>query len=359
MRGKLGAAVVCLLALLLTSCARAPLYHQESFVFGTRVEVLIAGLDEARARPAAAAVLREFDRLHRTYHAWQPSELGDLNEAIAAGRTHTVSAEMASIIADAQRLAALSGGTFDPGIGRLIALWGFQSEEFGPAPPDAAAIAAWRQVRPGIADLRLEGSSVSSRQREVALDLGGYLKGYALDRAAAILRERGVGNALVNIGGNVMAIGDRNGEAWRVGIQHPRQPGPLATVRLSDGEAIGTSGDYQRYFEADGRRYCHLLDPRSGAPVMHTQALTVLVSPRPAAGTLSDAASKPLFIAGAAWPEMAERFAIEQVLRVDADGRIQVSEKLLRRLEFVSPPTPAPEIVATPASRSPQTRPIP
>jgi thiamine biosynthesis lipoprotein len=80
--------------------------------------------------------------------------------------------------------------------------------------------------------------------------------------------------ALLNIGGNVMALGSKNGQRWRVGIQHPRQPGPLATIELDDGEAIGTSGDYQRYFEVDGRRYCHLLDPRSGEPVSHTQALT-------------------------------------------------------------------------------------
>jgi thiamine biosynthesis lipoprotein len=77
----------------------------------------------------------------------------------------------------------------------------------------------------------------------------------------------GVHDALINIGGNVMALGSKNGQRWRVGIQHPRQPGPLATVELDDSEAIGTSGDYQRYFEVDGKRYSHLLDPRSGRPV--------------------------------------------------------------------------------------------
>ena len=120
-----------------------------------------------------------------------------------------------------------------------------------------------------------------------------------------------------------------------VGIQHPRQPGPLATVELDDGEAIGTSGDYQRYFEIDGRRYCHLLDPRSAQPVTHTQALSVLVSARPDAGMLSDVASKPLFIAGADWPRLARVLRLEQVLRVDDEGRIQVSQALHARLDFV------------------------
>ncbi|MFZ4535846.1 FAD:protein FMN transferase [Propionivibrio sp.] len=331
--------------LTLAACSKAPLHHQESFVFGTRVEVLIAGLDEAQARPAAAAVLREFDRLHRTYHAWQPSELSALNEAIAAGKTLEVTPEMAALIVEAQRIAAAGDALFDPGIGGLIKLWGFQSDEFKAVLPDPVALAAWRSTHPGIADLQLDGLRVSSRNRAVALDFGGYLKGVALDRAADILHAQGVNNALINIGGNVMALGSKNGERWRVGIQHPRQPGPLATVALEDGEAIGTSGDYQRYFELEGKRYCHLLDPRSGEPVMHTQALTVLITARPAAGELSDVASKPLFIAGADWPALAKNLAVDQVLRVDAEGRLQVSAALYRRLEFVGGPPKMPEIL--------------
>lgn len=328
-------AVLLALLLSLAACSKAQLHHQESFVFGTRVEVLIAGLDDAQARPAAAAVLREFDRLHRTYHAWQPSELSALNDAIAAGKTLDVTPEMAGFLVDAQRIAVGGNHLFDPGIGGLIKLWGFHSDEFKATLPDPARLAAWRAAHPGMTDLRIEGTLVSSHNRAVAIDFGGYLKGVALDRATAILHERGVNNALINIGGNVMALGTRNGERWRVGIQHPRQPGPLATVELNDGEAIGTSGDYQRYFELDGKRYCHLLDPRSGGPAMQTQALTVLITPRPAAGTLSDAASKPLFIAGPDWPELARKLAIDQVLRVDAEGNIQVSSALHRRLEFV------------------------
>ena len=326
----LAALVFCLAA-----CAKAPLHHQESFVFGTRVEVLIAGVDEVQARPAAAAVLREFDRLHRTYHAWQASELSTLNEAFATGKTPEVTPEMAALIADAQRIAADGEQLFDPGIGGLIRLWGFQSDEFKAALPDPELLAQWRAAHPGIADLQLDGLRVSSRNRAVALDFGGYLKGVALDRAADILRAQGVNNALINIGGNVLALGTKNGERWRVGIQHPRQPGPLATLELNAGEAIGTSGDYQRYFELDGKRYCHLLDPRTGAPAMHTQSLTVLITPRAAAGTLSDAASKPLFIAGAEWPALAKKLAIDQVLRIDAEGLLQVSSALHRRLEFV------------------------
>ena len=332
-------------ALLLGACGRAPLQEQQAFVFGTRVEVLVAGGDAEQGRQAIAAVLREFDRLHRHFHAWQESELTVLNSAIFSGRPQTVSDELAAFIREAQQLSARGDHLFDPGIGRLIALWGFQSDEFAARLPAADDLAAWRKAAPSIADLQIDGNIVTSRNRQVALDFGGYLKGVALDRAARLLREQGVQNALINIGGNVMALGSKGGQPWRIGIQHPRQPGPLATVKLADGEAIGTSGDYQRYFELDGQRYPHLLDPRSARPATHTQAVTVLIPASTQSGTLSDALSKPIFIAGPEhWRELARKLDTAQVLRVDADGSIQVTAALHQRLEFIGKP-PKIEIV--------------
>ncbi|MGB4673810.1 MAG: FAD:protein FMN transferase [Azovibrio sp.] len=330
----------------LAGCDRTPaLVQQESFVFGTRVEILVAGVPEAQARAAAAGVLQEFDRLHRTYHAWQPSELSAVNEALAAGRSIRVGPEMRAFIREAQALARQGGYRFDPGIGHLVKLWGFHSDEFKPRLPDPAALAAWRSKPASIAQLRIEGDRLSSSNPLVALDFGGYLKGVALDLAAARLRQQGIHDALINIGGNVMALGNKYGKPWKVGIQHPRQPGPLATLELRDGEAIGTSGDYQRYFELDGRRYSHLLDPASGAPAEHTQAVTVLLPPGPKAGTLSDALSKPIFIAGPGhWQEAARQVGVNQVLRVDTDGRIQVSRALRARLTFLGKPPALEEV---------------
>jgi thiamine biosynthesis lipoprotein len=138
-----------------------------------------------------------------------------------------------------------------------------------------------------------------------------------------------------------MALGSKEGKKWRVGIQHPRQPGPLATISLEDGEAIGTSGDYQRFFEVDGKRYPHLLDPRTGYPADHTQAVTVLIPAGPKAGTLSDATSKPIFIGGDRdWREMARKMGIGLVLRVDQKGEIFVTEALHQRLEFIGQAPP-------------------
>lgn len=331
--------LILLVALCLAACGRTPLQEQQAYVFGTRVEVIVVSAAPEQGRQAIAAVLREFDRLHRAYHAWQPSELTDLNQAIAAGRALEVSPELADLVREAQDFSRRGDYLFDPGIGQLIKLWGFQADEFKAELPPASEIKAWLARKPSIADLTVDGHTVGSRNRQVALDFGGYLKGVALDRAAAILRSQGINNALINIGGNVMALGSKEGRKWRVGIQHPRQPGPMATVELNDGEAIGTSGDYQRFFEVDGKRYPHLLDPRSGYPADHTQAVTILIPAGPKAGTLSDSLSKPIFVAGPErWRAMAQQLDTGLVLRVGQDERIEVTQTLHQRLQFIGQP---------------------
>lgn len=335
---------ICALALMLScvaACQRPPqLVEQESFVFGTRVQILIAGVPEPEARAAAAQALREFDRLHRVYHAWEPSRLTAVNAAFARGESIRVDPEMRAFLQEAQSLAERGRYRFDPGIGRLIALWGFHTDDFQAKRPDAGDLAAWKTHPASIAQLRFEGEDVvESASPALALDFGGYLKGVALDRAAEILKRQGIRNALINIGGNVMALGDKAGVPWKVGIQHPRAPGPLATLELRDGEAIGTSGDYQRFFEVDGERFSHLIDPKSAAPVRHTRAVTVLIPPGPRAGTLSDALTKPIFIAGPQeWQTAAREVRADQVLRIDADSGIQVTAALNARLTFMGNP---------------------
>lgn len=345
---RLRAALALAALLLLAGCSKAPQLHQrEAYVFGTRVELSVWGESADTARQALAAVLAEFDRLHHALHAWQPSELTALNAAIARGEKEiAVSQELTFILADAADIAARSDHLFNPAIGILVGLWGFHSDEFKPALPDAAALEAAVRARPRMSDLAIGTGRVSSANRAVQLDLGGYAKGYALDRAAAILRAQGIRNALINIGGNVMALGAKGSQPWRVGIQHPRAAVPLATLELHDGEAVGTSGDYQRYFEIEGRRYCHLLDPRSGRPAGGTQAVTVLITPRAnapqghplrSAGVLSDAASKPLFIAGSTeWRDLARRLGVEHALRIDSDGVMHVTAAFLGRLTILA-----------------------
>lgn len=332
-------------ALWLTACNRPePVHKQQSFVFGTQVEVTVYGVEEAVAHTALQTVLGEFDRLHRAWHPWEPGPMETINTALAAGRSVPIDAELAAATEEARGLAVASGHLFNPAIGNLIRLWGFHTDTFVAHLPDAAEQARLVRARPRLTDLVIEKGQIRSTNPTVRIDLGGYAKGYALDLAARKLREAGIRNALVNIGGNVMALGQRGDRPWHIAIQHPRRPGILAELDLHDGEAIGTSGDYQRFFERDGRRYCHLLDPRSGAPVTHTQALTVLTA-GPQAGTRSDALSKPLFVAGPQdWQAMARKTGITHALRVDTQGRVTVTNALAARLKF-APGAPSPTLI--------------
>ncbi|OWY40835.1 thiamine biosynthesis protein ApbE [Xenophilus sp. AP218F] len=315
-------------------------YQQESYVFGTRVEITVAGLPPDRARQAVAGALADLDSLHRRLHAWQPgSELMALNDAIAAGRPQRVAPDLMGLLAASQRYEALSDGLFSPAIGKLVALWGFHADNYAAVLPDPARLQALVAARPRMSDLTLRDGAARSANREVAVDLGGIAKGWALDRVRGELLRAGVKSGLINIGGNVLAIGVKpDGSAWKVGIQHPRENRAMAVATLNDGEAIGTSGDYQRYFSAQGRRHCHLVDPRDGNADCKMQAATVLTGPGPEAGMLSDAASKPLYLAGPARAGYyAQRFGVRQWLLVDGAGEVWISGPLARRLAWLQP----------------------
>lgn len=340
---------VLLLLPLLTACGKEPFYQEQAYVFGTLVEISVYGAEESRAQQGIAAAMQEFQRLHDLLHAWKPSQLSDLNTAIAQGKSLAVPPELAAMLQDAAGLSAQSGGLFNPAIGGLIQVWGFQADDFKAELPDTKKIAVLLQAHPQMSDLKFSPSCspsgasanpcVSSSNRAVKLDLGGYAKGYALDRAATLLKQHGIQHALINIGGNVLALGKHGNRPWRVGIQHPRKSGALATLILHDGEAIGTSGDYQRYFELDGKRYCHLIDPRNGLPVQGVQAVTILTRGEHA-GLRSDGASKPLFLSGTAgWRAAAERMQLAEALLIDEQGVVHLTEAMQKRLEFTDEKT--------------------
>jgi thiamine biosynthesis lipoprotein len=341
---RLFTALILLLAL--TACGKEPLYQQQGFVFGTLVEVSIYGEQEARAKQLSNHVMEEFDRLHRTLHAWKPSALFRMNHVFELSPQRApIEPELAQIIRDATHYSEMSHGLFNPSIGKLIKLWGFQSDEFLPVQPKPEEIEQWVKANPRMSDIVIEGTDFYSKNPAVKVDLGGYAKGYALDVAAAYLRGQGVKSALLNIGGNILAIGEHGDKPWHVGVQHPRKPGAIATLDLQDGEAIGTSGDYQRYFMFGGKRYCHIIDPRTGHPAQGVQAVTVIIPPGPHAGTLSDVASKPIFISGVAgWRQAATEMGVSDAMLIDEQGEIHLTGLMRKRLQFLDKKTSPHEV---------------
>ena len=318
-RAWLRMAALCLAALGLAGCgpgAQESATQHRFMAMGTLVDVTVYGVPAEDAEAAAREVEQLFHALHR---AWQPQGDGALGRFNAALASDPAAAppdpDLGALIAEANRLAQATGGLFDPTLGALVQLWGFGSAERLPAaPPPPEAVAAWLQQRP------------------LQFDLGGFAKGVAVDRAIALLRARGIEHAIVNAGGDLRAIGRKGDRPWRIGIRAPRDPaGVLAALETAGDEAVFTSGDYERWFEYDGRRYHHILDPRSGYPTTGLVSVTVLHSN---AG-LADAAATALMVAGPeAWPTVAAALGIEAVMVVDADGGIQLTQAMQPRIWF-------------------------
>jgi thiamine biosynthesis lipoprotein len=308
-------------------------YHETLYVFGTLVEIVVHGEDEARARSAVAEAGRTLQQLHSDWHAWNPGMLESLNAALAEGQGHRVNDRLAQVLRQGQIYSCESGGLFQPAIGGLIELWGFhQDTPPEGAPPADAAIDALRAADPRMSDLHIDGQWISSDNPAVQLDLGGFAKGAALDLIAQGLQARGVDNAVLNAGGDVNVIGSHGARPWRVAIRDPFIWGAVAAVEMKPGEVLYTSGNYERFFEFDGQRFAHIIDPRSGSPVGNVVSVSVLDNN----GARADAAATALSVAGRAdWARTAAAMGVEAVLLITDTGELHVSPAMRARLEPV------------------------
>jgi thiamine biosynthesis lipoprotein len=330
--------VVLALIVTLVGCGRQPSeQHQTLFIFGTLLEIDAYGADPQVFAEAVRQLDQSLQQMHRDWHAWKgEGELIQLNRALAQGEPFTLSTQMADLLRRGQRYYRESEGLFNPSIGRLIALWGFHSDELPVGePPAGSRIEALLAAAPGMDDLKIEGPRVIADNAQVQLDLGAYAKGYALNLALEQLHDAGLANVIVNAGGDLCVAGRHGRRPWRIGVRHPQGRGVIAALEVHDGECVMTSGNYERYLEHEGIRYGHIIDPRNGYPVEHVASATV-ISTR---GGLADAAATALSVAGPGqWQRIAARMGLEQVMLVDEAGRVYLSPAMQRRIRFDSEP---------------------
>lgn len=319
--------------LLVPACPRAAVVRDTVPVFGTLVEVTLYGIQRSHGERALARLHAEFARMHRAWHAWEEGPVVRLNRRLAGGGWVPVTPDLRALIVASKRLYRASGGRFNPAIGRLVALWGFHRQDWSDAhPPPPAAIRALLARHPGMDDVRVRGDAVRSRNPAVAFDFGAIAKGYGLDRAVALLRRMGIRDALLNAGGDLRTIGRRGDRPWRIGIRDPAG-GVLATLEVEGDASVFTSGDYERGYTYRGRRYHHILDPRTGYPARGTRSVTVLLRGDAAS---ADAAATALFVAGPRhWHRVARRMGIADVLLIASDGTIHMNPGMARKVQFL------------------------
>jgi thiamine biosynthesis lipoprotein len=323
-----------LLACLLSGCGRPddPVFRDRFYALGTLIDLSLYGANPEQQLEASEALAAAFNTMHADWHAWEAGRLAQTNTLLAGGRPFRPEADILALLQAANRLSLQSGGLFNPTIGKLIDLWGFHADEITAlTPPDPTAVQDLLALAPSAADVVLEDGQVVSRNPAVQYDLGAFAKGYAIDRGIELLQSLGIAHAIINAGGDLRAIGRHGDRPWRIGIRHPRQAGVLASVELSEDESIFTSGDYERYFEASGQRYHHIIDPRTGYPAGQTVSVTVMH--RDAA--TADAAATALFVAGPdEWTEVARRMGIRHVMLIDRDGVVHMNPAMQSRVRF-------------------------
>jgi thiamine biosynthesis lipoprotein len=329
-------ALVISCSLVPSGCKQSyPAYNTRFAAFGTLVDLSIIDVEPAKAERIIDAIRADFEYMNTAWHAWNPGPLERVNELLPSQQPFSVSPSVQPLIERAQELSGDSGGLFNPATGKLTELWGFHVEnpECKP-PPSRQTITKLVKADPQMSDLHMQGIQLRSDNPAVKIDFGAFAKGYGIDLVIEHLRELGVNNAIVNAGGNLRAIGDRDGHPWRVAIRRPSGTGVFATIDVQGDESVFTSGDYERNFVYKGHNYHHILDPRTGYPGQGTRSVTVLHTDAATAG----AAATALFLAGARhWHSVAKAMGIRYVLLVDTADTLHMNPAMAKRTRLMEP----------------------
>jgi FAD:protein FMN transferase len=297
-------------------------YQREEAIMGTRVAVELWAEDARLAARGIDAVMADMHRTDELMSTYKPeSQLSQVN-AHAFERPVQVDPDIIDVVEKSLEYSRMSDGVFDITYASVGYLYDYRAHVH---PTDAEIAAALRSV--DYRQLRVDSVECTIRflRPGMRIDLGGFAKGWAVDRGVEILRSLGIEHAMVNAGGDTRMLGDRRGKPWIVGIRDPRRDGVVVTrIPLQD-EAISTSGDYERFFEQDGVRHHHILAPGTGKSPSVVRSVTVI---GPTA-TRTDGMTKPIFILGVErGMEYVRRVGGVEAVIVDSQGQIFYSPGL-------------------------------
>lgn len=296
------------------------MFRQSRMIMGISVEITVSQTDAPRAEDAMAAAFREVERIDLLMsHYREGSEVSQITRN-AGERETRVSPETLEVIERALYFSRISEGAFDITIGPVFRLWNFRE---GKIPEERNLRENLRKVDYRKVKVDPAKSSVFLESRRMEIDLGAIAKGYAVDRAAAFLRKEGVGNFLVNAGGDLMVSGSKEeGLPWTIGIRHPRLPNELIARLRPSHTAVATSGDYEKFFLQGGERYHHILTPSTGLPARECQSVTIMAP----SAIDADALATSVFVLG---PKkgfaLLEQLANVHAIIVDRRGSVLVS----------------------------------
>ena len=325
---------------LLGACERADRQYDYSiFAFGTLIDITLYDVDAALAESAFEQLQKDFDSYHQQWSPWTDGKLAQLNIKLSQpenkNKPLTVSDSLLSLIETSKKLSRQSNNYYNPAIGRLINLWQFHRfQDDDIKPPPQKMIQSLLADDPKMSDITIdENKRISNANPAVSLNFGAFAKGYAIELEIKKLQDMGISNAVINAGGDLSVIGKHGDRLWNIGIRHPREDGLLASIEIQPGESVFTSGDYERVYYYQGKRYHHIINPATGYPTQDAQSVTVLHDD---AG-LADAAATALFVAGRKdWLQTATNMGIKYAMLVDANGNIRLTEAMEKRIKFLN-----------------------
>ena len=290
---------------------------------GTAIRVELWADDPAQGEAALRAVMAEMHRIDRAMSPHKAdSELSIINRD-AATRAVAISGEMVRLIRRAKEFSQLSGGAFDITYASVGHLYDYRAQV---RPSDAAIARARGAIGHQHLLLDEQAGTIRFARDGVRIDLGGFAKGHAVDKSVALLKDQGFEHGFVSAGGDSRVLGDRRGRPWTIAIRDPRRAGEVVAVLPLEDVSISTSGDYERFFEQNGKRFHHLIDPRTGESPEGVRSVTILAPD----GLTSEALSKTVFMLGTQRGlELIARQADVDAVIVDAAGELHFSSGLL------------------------------
>lgn len=328
--------IVVLIVFLLMGCVsseqQTSVTEKQMFVMGTVVNIRIYGETDEKSQMAFQALQARFETQQVEWSPKKNGALKRLNTAFSNQESQVVDADLLAMITLATQLSEQSQGMFNPAIGQLINLWGFADELGQGPPPESSVVSDMVKLNPQMWDMTVNGHTLQSNNSALSLNLGAFAKGYAVDKAIEYLISIDVNNAIVNAGGDLRAIGRKGSLPWTIGIRHPREDGVIASVEIQQDESLFTSGDYERYYDFQGQRYHHILDPQTGHPANQVTSVTVLHDN----AAVADATATALFVAGPEnWATIAALMGVSHVMLIDKTGQVHLTDKMEKRLTFI------------------------
>jgi len=317
-----GGALIALLSVLLAAPAGAQWYEDTQPIMGTRVHAELWAEDPDHAADLLAQVMTEMRRIEQTFSPYiETSELSRINRDAPLGWVDA-SDEMLDLLAKSYRVSELTAGAFDITYASVGRYYDYRK---GSRPSDTLIEATLDAIDYRHVKIDWQTRQVHFTHPAVYIDLGGIAKGHAVDRCIELLARQGVTEASVSAGGDSRILGDRRGEPWRIGIADPRDKEAVTVLLPLLDTAVSTSGDYERYYEHDGVRYHHILDPTTGDSARESMSVTIL-GPE---ATLTDALSTSVFVMGPdKGMELIDQLDGIDAIIIAADGRMRYSADL-------------------------------